>query len=893
MTRLGPFALLAIGIGTCVDAEDPLPSRWAYEVPVRPALPKTGTLPIHSHPVDAFIQVKLEARGLTISPPADRSTLIRRLHLNLLGLPPSPEEVAEFVEDQRPDAYERLVDRILASPHLGENLARMWLDTARFTESQGFERDKPRDHAWPYRDYVIQSFNRNKPYDRFVIEQIAGDVLPGAGTEGIIATGFLTCGPYDEVGHTSARPSVRARAREDELEDLVSTVTQTFLGLTVNCARCHDHKYDPIPQADYYRIRSVFDAIRPGDRALLTEAEKESRRQRRREIEPEVARLLKECRALEVDVHESLSRLGGEPSLPIDPRPIARWSFEHDLGDGMGTLRGKSHGKARVENGKLILDGAGAFVETEPLTVDLREKTLEAWVVLSDRKQRGGAVMSIVSGDGQVFDAIVFGEMQQGRWMAGSDFWRRSREHHGKVEQAPVTDLIHIAVTYGANGEITVFRNGQPYFAPYRPTDDRFRQITFRRGEARILFGLRHPGASNGFLQAAIEEARLYDRALTPAEIANSYTRGPAGLSPADWSRAAKPGLHQLWSGLQAKLAKLRDDYEATYRESFVYATLIQPAKPARVLHRGDVEKEREIVAPGGVSAIRSVSSYFGLAPDAPEAERRLALARWLVDPKNPLTARVMVNRLWQFCFGTGLVASSSDFGVLGDRPTHPELLDWLAVEFRESGWSVKHLLRLIVTSATYRQSFSRDERAAKVDPENRWLGRYPARRLDAETIRDAMLTISGRLNLALGGPSFRPFRIRIFNSTFYDLIDEERHEWNRRSIYRMHIQSAKDPILECFDVAEPSVRTPKRVVTTTPLQALALMNSRFVLAQADAMTRRIQTASDPIGLAYQLVYSRPPHDEERRRAEKLVREAGMSSLCWVLLNSSEFVYLK
>jgi len=877
---------------SCVGAE-PVPSRWAFQSPSRPPIPTIAQVSVGLNPIDRFVIASLEAQGLSLSPQADRRTLIRRLYLNVLGLPPGPEEIAEFLNDPRPDAYERLVDRLLASPHYGENLGRLWLDVARFTESQGFERDKPREYAWPYRDYVIRSFNHDKPYDRFVLEQLAGDLLPDAGSEGVIATGFLTCGPYDEVGHSSASPSVRARAREDELEDIVSTVAQTFLGLTVNCARCHDHKFDPIPQADYYRIRSVFDAVRPGDRLTSTEAERKAAQQRLAQIDVEMEKIHRSRSELEMEWRRRLEARKGSAAFKVEPRPIARWSFDDDARDQIGTLHGTLKGQARVERGRLVLDGAQSFVETRPLEIELREKTLEAWVVLPTRSQRGGAVLSVVSQDGQVFDAIVYGEMQPGRWMAGSDFFRRSREHEGEVENSAASDLIHIVLTYASDGQIAMYRNGRRYFDPYVPANPAFRRVTFPAGQARVLLGLRHPGAANGFLQGEIEEARLYDRALTPAEVEASFQRGPSGWSEKQWSEVASPLELQKWNADQVALVKLRQEQEELRREPRVYAAVIQPAKPARILHRGEYDKEGEIVAPGGLSAIRSVPSEFGLPPDAPENERRLAFARWVVHPNNPLTGRVIVNRLWRWSFGTGLVDTPSDFGVLGERPTNRPLLDWLATEFQQSGWSIKRLHRLILTSATYRQSFLWQDRAARIDPENRFLWRYPVRRLDAEVIRDSMLAVSGRLHRQVGGPSFRPFRIRIFNSTFYDLLDVDREEWNRRSIYRMHIQSAKDPLLECFDIPEPSVRTPKRVMTTTPLQALALMNSRFVNVQSQWLARRIEGQPDPVASAYELAYGRLPNAAERQRAESLRRDAGLAHFCWVVLNSSEFLYLK
>ncbi len=578
------------------------PDWWSLQAVKRPRPPAVNDRTWGRNPIDAFVLAALETQRLRPAPPADRATLVRRATLDLTGLPPTPEEIDAFLNDARPDAYERLIDRLLASPRYGERWGRHWLDVVRFGESQGFERDKPRDHAWRYRDYVIQSFNADKPYDRFVKEQIAGDVLSPVPPEGIVATGFLVCGPWDEVGATQQGAVMRRRVREEELEDMIAAVGQTFLGLTVNCARCHNHKFDPVPQRDYYRVKAALEGVRPGDRPL----------------------------------------------------------------PGGGTA-------------------------------------------------------------------------------------------------------------YAAN--------------------------------------------------------------------------------------SVKP-------------------------------------EPTFVLRRGDVEKPEEEVTAGALSAVKSLRADFGLAADAPEGERRRKLADWIASADNPLTPRVMVNRLWQYHFGRGIVASPSDFGFNGERPSHPELLDWLAGELVRSGWSIKHVQRLILLSATYRQSARPNPAAAAVDADDRLLWRFPSRRLEAEVVRDAMLLVSGRLNPRMGGPSFRPFTVTVFNSTFYTLTDEATPETQRRTVYRMNVNSAKDPLLDALDCPDPSVKAPRRAVTTTPLQALGLMNSIFVLRQAKGFGERVarEAGDDPaaqVMLAYRLALGRPPTAAEKGRAVGHVREHGVESLCWVLLNASEFLYLR
>ena len=582
------------------DAKPARSEHWSLQPFRAPTLPGNG-----GNAIDAFIGARLAKDSLALSPEADRATLIRRLSFDLIGLPPSPEEIAAFVKSESPRAFEELVDRLLASPQYGERWGRHWLDVARYTESQGFEYDRIRDNAWHYRDYVIKSFNDDKPYDRFMKEQIAGDVLEPVTSDGIVGASLLVCGPWDAAGNIQQNATQKLITREDELEDLISVVGQSFLGLTINCARCHSHKFDPIPHEEYYRIKSVFEGVKHGERPIDSEA----------------------------------------------PSPV-------------------------------------------------------------------------------------------------------------------------------------------------------------------------------------------------------SYA-----------------------------------------------GTRVQPA-PTRRLKRGEVTSPDEVVTPGALSAIVDLNPDFGLAADAPEALRRRKFADWIADARNPLPARVMVNRVWHFHFGQGLVSTPNDFGVSGARPTHPGLLDWLAVKFIESGWSVKALHRIIVTSATYRQSSALNEKAVATDADNQLLWRFAPHRLEAEAVRDAMLAVSGQLNPAMGGPSFRPFTITEFNAAFYHLVDRDEPEFNRRTVYRANVNSGKDPMLEAFDCPDPSVKTPRRGVTTTPLQALELMNNSFVQRQAKLLAARAtRTGGDDyesaVRTAYLLALGRIPTAEENARAADAARERGLSSVCWALLNSTEFMYVR
>jgi mono/diheme cytochrome c family protein len=843
--------------------------------------------------IDAFVQSALLARGLAPAAPADRRTLIRRLTFDLLGLPPTPEEVDAFLADDSPTAYDDLVERLLASPHYGERWGRHWLDVARYTESQGFEYDRLRPNAWHYRDYVIASFNADKPYDRFMAEQVAGDALQPVTRDGVVATSLLVCGPWDQAGNAQANATQKMITREDELEDMVGVVSQTFLGLTVNCARCHSHKFDPIPQEEYHRIKAVFAGVLHGEQRLPDDDGPGSDlADRRARIDGEISAATATIAALDATVLRDVAA-ATPAAVQAGPVPLVRWVF-----DGLdGQAGGAVQGAARIVDSLLTLPGGGSFLKTEPLDRDIREKTLEAWVSLADLDQRGGAAITIESGDGRQFDAIVFGERQPRRWVAGSEFFQRTVDVEGPDEGAASATFLHLAIVYRADNSIALFRNGIPYGKPYVPQSP---LQTYRAGDARVLLGLRHTG-SNGYLVGAVRRAALYDRALSDAEVAASFrTAGPA-LSQAELLARMPSQMRAERDAARARLERAVADRAALDRprvEAVSYVGMRQQPAPTRFLPRGDVTAPRHEVTPGSLSAVTGPDADFGLPADAPEAQRRLRFASWLTDPRNPLPARVMANRVWHLHFGQGIVATPNDFGVSGAVPSHPELLDWLAARFMAGGWSVKSLHRLIVTSAVYRQSSAFDAKAAAIDADNRLLWRFAPRRLEAEAIRDAMLAASGQLNRAAGGPSFQPFATSSFGSAFYQPVDRADPEFNRRTVYRMNVNSGKDPLLDAFDCPDPAIKTPRRGVTTTPLQALELMNNSFVQRQAGHLADRgMQAAGGDVERAVQEVYrlalGREPTAGERGRAVEAARDRGLSHVCWALLNSTEFVYVR
>lgn len=870
------------------------PDHWSLQPLTRPAVPvvEKNRRWVRT-PVDAFILNRLSSSGLAPAAEVDRVTLIRRLSFDLLGVPPSPQEIDGFVRDQSSKAWENLVDRMLASPRYGERWGRHWLDIVRYTESQGFEYDRLRDNAWHYRDYVIRSFNEDKPYDRFMMEQIAGDVIESQTRDSIIATSLLVCGPYDEAGNAQANATQRAITREEEMEDLLAVVGQTFLGLTVNCARCHSHKFDPIPQEEYYRLRSIFDGIKHGERTIATTEEVRSREERLTSVRQDIQRQQELVAGIESEGWRKARARTSLPDSAVEPgpTPFLNWNFRSNLtADGAELLGG-----AVARQGRLHLEKPGAYLRSAPISRDVRERTLEAWVDLSTLDQGGGAAISIESADGSVFDAIVFGERQKRKWTAGSSGFQRTRDLDAPEETTFNGVVVHMAAVYGSDNSITLYRNGEPYGAGYKPGSP---VQTYKGGSARILLGMRHTGGGKPFLTGQIIQASVHERALTAEEVKRSFRSSGLFVPPEQMLSALSDSQRQTRQEALDRLASLRKELDSIKPLPVSYVgTRVQPP-PARRLRRGDVKSPEETVPPAAVSAIVDLEADFGLAPDAPESQRRIRFAGWLADSRNPLPARVMANRIWQFHFGQGIVGTPNDFGISGAKPTHPELLDWLASELLKNRWSLKSLHRLIVLSSTYRQSSLHNARAAALDADNQLLWRFPPRRLEAEVVRDAMLVASGAINWESGGPGFRPFEIQKFPANAYVPVDKSGPEFNRRTVYRMNVNSGKEPLLDAFDCPDPAVKTPRRGVTTTPLQALALMNNSFVQRQASLLADRARKEAgggdaDAIRLAYRLALGRLPAREELKLAEEAVRERGLRNLCWALLNSTEFVYVR
>ena len=865
---------------------------WALQ-PIKPVTVPKSKLP---NPIDAFVQAKLSDKGLSPSPPAEKRVLIRRLTFDLIGLPPAPEEVAAFLKDESPQAYEKVVDRLLASPHYGERWARHWLDVVRYGETDGFERNAPRANSWPYRDWVIRSLNADVPYDEFAKLQLAGDVLRPNDPEAIKATGYLVAAVHNTV---LGNDQMRAVARVDELEDLVGAVGQTFLGLTVNCARCHDHKFDPISQTDFYRLASALSGVGHGERSLPNE----KLALKVQQLEAVIATLSKELGAIEEPARKAILAERGNGSLPgksTPPSPIAAWDFRTGPEDLIGKMHAKPIGTAKFTPAGAVLDGKSGFVRTAPITVELRTKTLEAWVSLTNLTQRGGGVMSLQTPDGNEFDGIVFGENEPAKWMAGSNGFVRTKPFGGELEtdQQPV----HVAISYSPDGTVAGYRNGKPCGKSYLSNGP----LTYKAGSAAIAFGCRHePVGGNKMLAGTVAAARLYDKALSLDEVAASFAAGPQFMSEVEIDARLSHENRKTRAALKVKLANLAAERNAlqTAAGDQVYANVVQNPGVTRFLNRGQVEQPGEVVAPNGLPALAATTFNFGLTADSPDADRRKKLAEWIASPSNPLFARVIVNRIWHHHFGAGLVETPSDFGFNGGRPSHPELLDWLASELIKPTdgrpWALKRLHKLIVTSATYRQSSAPNKATLAIDADNRLLWRMKPRRLEGEAVRDSMLAVSGLLNRTIGGKGFSDYKERNFNGTaYYDPFDPEGPESQRRSIYRFLPRGSNTGLLDTFDCPDPAAAAPRRAITTTPLQALALWNGGFALRASGAFADRVSKDCPndipmQVTRSWQLAFGRDPTPAEQPLSEKLVAEHGLKALARALFNANEFLVVE
>jgi Protein of unknown function (DUF1553)/Protein of unknown function (DUF1549) len=730
---------LVVSIAVCsalLLAADPFTRRqrefWSFQ-PVKehnpPVVKESDWV---RNPVDQFVLAKLESKAIQPGSPADKITLLRRASFDLIGMPPTPEEVDAFLADQSPKAFERVVDRLLASPQYGERWGRHWLDLARYAESEGFKSDETRPNAWRYRDYVIRAFNEDKPYDRFVREQIAGDELWPDDPQARIATGFNRHYP-DE---SNARNLMQRR--QEILDDITDAVGATFLGLTYGCARCHNHKFDPILQADYYRLQAFFANTAADDHIPMTSPAKAAEYRAKRAV----------------------------------------WE----------------------EKTKTVRDEIAAVL-APPKKKILKE-----------------------------------------------------------------------------------------FFDKYPP---------------EIQAAILKPAAERNPY-----EWQMYAKAKPYLEIPDE-----------DAIKALKGEPKAKYEALKKELDQFQDLYPGEFPEGIGMADLSRQAPATHILSVGMYDAPKEEVQPGFLSLLDPTPAKIVPPANQNSTGRRTALANWLTDPENPLPARVMVNRIWHYHFGQGIVGTPSDFGAMGERPSHPELLDWLAKEFVRSGWSMKHMHRLIMLSATYQQSAAFRKDAAAADPANRLFWAFPRHRLEGEEIRDSSLLVSGLLNPKMGGPSVFPDLPAGMAAPRGGWKLSKPEDQDRRSVYIFVRRNARYPMLEAFDMPDTHESCPRRAVTTTAPQALTMLNDKVALQWAEAFAARALKAQDPVDRAYKLAYSRDPDAWEKDAistfffkqktviAERLAHgeklalppelpaniepayAAAFVDFCQMLLNSNEFVY--
>jgi mono/diheme cytochrome c family protein len=844
---------------------------WSLQPLVRPPTPLPSAAA--NNAIDAFVLPRLTEAGLAYSPPADRVRWIRRVTIDLLGLPPSPAEVAAFAADQAPDAAEQLVDRLLASPHYGERWGRHWLDVARYGESDGFEHDKYRAHAWPYRDYIIRSLNADKPYAQFVREQLAGDALEQVTHDSIAATGFLVAGPWDEIQNVGASPTEKLRAREEQQEELVATVAQTFLGLTVNCARCHDHKFDPITQIDYYRLKAVFDGVDHGNRPWLTPQEQTALEQQRRPLEASLQRakaglaeLAAKVPANAIVVSESPPALvAGRFSQTFSPAE-ARVSVPHSPAFGQLPITVECWAR---------LDSNRAF---NILAACNPKSSADHWELYS---YAGSGEFSLYLPGYQPAEIKSGVNIVDAKWhylAATIDAHRVELWVDGKLAKS-------IAVARndpkpGASGPLQFGAIAEQKLGCAGLVD-----------EVRVSRGIRT-------IEHVPEEPFEADERTLGLWHFDEIQQGLLLDASAAVKQANRGELARQRTELVGQVASLEKELSGLQQPQ-VYAGSRREPAPTLLWVRGDISQPGPAISPGPLSALQRIDSSWKPNANEPEAQRRLRFAAWLTHEQNPLPWRVLANRVWQHHFGRGLLDTPSDFGFNGGQPTHPELLDWLAMELRQSG-SLKRLHRWITSSSAYQQSSSPTpelaDKASSRDVDNRRLWRFPVRRLEAETIRDAMLAVSGDLNRTQYGPSFKPFTVQVFNTHFYHLHDRPEAEYQRRSIYRAAVVTGRDPLLSALDCPAPSLATPQRQETVTPLQSLGLMNDTFVQRQARTLAARIEeqepnASARQVRQLYLAALQREPTSLEAQEGVALIQDHGLRELAWALLNCNEFLF--
>ncbi|MBL9185938.1 MAG: PSD1 domain-containing protein [Opitutaceae bacterium] len=803
---------------------------WSLRPIHAPAVPSATVK--NGNTIDAFLEAKRAEKNLVVSAEADRRTLLRRAYLTLTGLPPAPEETAAFVRDPDPRAYEKIVDRLLASPRFGERWAQFWLDVVRWSETSGSEANLYRKNAWPYRDYVIRAFNEDLPFNRFIHEQIAGDA---AGVDE--ATGFLVAGMYVHAATVGREVPAIRQARSDRLDETIQSVSASLLGMTMACARCHNHKFDPIPQKDYYALAAVFQGLEYGPRPWRNMPDAAARAARAEGLLKEINAVRGELRAVTPSWTEEWPGHLETRFAPVSARAV-RMTFAPQTIAVIEEFQ--IFGSATGEKNLALAAGGATARSFKPAEALMRE------------------VANVIDGK------------------FGQTFAWRSREAQEKADPKGPSPWFEIELPAEAvidrialSSDREALLHTDYLIEPGKATASGPRKY---RVEVRGADGMWREVANVDLPARVVPGARVAAKAQAPA---------PAPLPEA--TRVLLDRLHRL----------LRDYNEALPQP--VFAGYFIPPVKTHLFGRGDPMAPREEVLPNGLSALKA---DLQLTSDSTDQERRLAFSAWLTDTaRNPLTPRVLVNRLWLHVFGRGIVDTPGDFGQAGQPPSHPELLDWLASEFIAGGWSAKKTIRLLVTSAAFRQSSAPNAAAEKIDGDARLLWRFPPRRIEAEALRDSTLAVAGTLDLTMGGPGFR---IHADKRRYegWKVVDNFGPSTWRRMVYQENMRGIDDRMFSAFDRPECGQVTPKRTISTTPLQALNLFNGDFILTQSDKLAERVQreAGTDPVAQierAFALIFCRPPSAQESQGARALIAQDGLPELCRVLLNTNEFAFIE
>ena len=847
--------------------------HWAFLPPIKHDPPAVDNPAWSRNPIDRFLLAKMKEKGFKPSPEADRRTLARRASLDLTGLPPTPAQVEAFVNDQSADAYERYVDRLLESPAYGEHRARYWLDAARYADTHGIHIDNYRE-IWAYRDWVIKAFNANQPFDQFTVEQLAGDLLPNKTLEQQVASGFNRCNITTSEGGAINEEYLVLYAR-----DRTETVSQVFLGLTTGCAVCHDHKFDPVSQKEFYELAAFFNnttqAAMDGnvkDTPPTVFVANPVDRDRWDDLVPELALIKQQLEDRKKSARPEFDRWLAEskPETFASLVPVEGQKLRASLADRDSTAK-------KTTAGEIELADVGDFEKDQAFSYGL-------WVKPS-RGNLGGALLS---------------RMDEGTDFRGWDLWLEAGKVAAHVVHKWPDDALkvvsdgelkpnawnHVLVTYDGTGKaagIKIYLDGK--LRSNKVAADVLKGSI--RTKVPLKLGQRNN--SSKVEEALFQDLRVYARALPPEEVdrlVNATRAAYLASKPADKRPAPEVDAAFLWylstrdepsKEIVGKLAVLEKEQAAIKSRGTIAHVMNERPEPAMayVLFRGDYDKRLDAVKADTPDALPPMPS------DLPK--NRLGLAQWLVRPEHPLTARVTVNRFWQEIFGTGLVKSSGDFGLSGEPPTHPELLDWLAVDFRDSGWDVKAFFKQILTSAAYKQSASTTPEVVEKDPQDRYLARGPRYRMDAEMVRDYALSVSGLLVPKVGGPSVRPYQpegvweaVAMPGSDTRNYRQDKGEKLYRRSLYTFWKRSAPPASMDIFNAPSREVCTVRRERTNTPLQALATLNDvQFVEAArrlGEVILKEEEGECDDcrIDLVSRKLLARPLRPEEL----KVVRES-------------------